>query len=94
MIGSGITKFLWTMIHDQAKAVEIPGFGVFGPLLEKWVGLKNPLDKGPISSSTFPLKHPSSLRSVIAILNEEFIELASLTLDTRSDKAVASFNRS
>ena len=89
-----MTKFLWNMIHDQAKAVEIPGLGIFGPLLEKWASLKNPLEKGPVQTSTFPLKHSFSIRSVIAILNEEFIEQAGLTLDTRSDKAVASFNRS
>jgi hypothetical protein len=35
------------MINFHQKAVEIPGLGIVGPLLEKWAQLNNPLDKIP-----------------------------------------------
>ena len=62
------------MIHVQAKAVEIPGFGVVGPQIEKWALSKDPLNKGTITKSTFSLKDSAFLRTVILILQEEFVK--------------------
>jgi hypothetical protein len=39
------------------KALEIPELGVFGPVLEDWLNLKDPLDKGPIRTSPFSAKN-------------------------------------
>ena len=55
MIWSGLTKYLCEMIYQRGKAVEIPGFGVFGPLLEEWATLKNPLEKGDITNNSLLL---------------------------------------
>jgi len=34
------------MVQGQRKAVEIPGLGIFGALMEKEGQLRDPLDKG------------------------------------------------
>jgi hypothetical protein len=69
------------MVHTHAKAVEIPNFAILGPYIEKWATLKDPLDKGPITKSTYPIKEPSQLRTVITALNDSFVNQASLSLD-------------
>lgn len=56
MIWSGLTKYLLNMIHNHARSVEIPGFIIIGPFIEKWATFKDPLDKGPITKSTYALK--------------------------------------
>jgi hypothetical protein len=56
----------------QAKAVEIPGFGIIGPLIEKWAMSKDPLNKGTITKQTFSLKDSQFLRNVILALTEDF----------------------
>jgi hypothetical protein len=47
MIWSGITKSLFHIINEQLKALEIPGFGIFGPVVEPWLWARDPLEKGP-----------------------------------------------
>ena len=47
MIWSGLTKYINNMVHNRAKAVDIPGFCVVGPLIEEWTALRDPLNKGP-----------------------------------------------
>lgn len=46
------------MAHQHAKAVDIPHLGVIGPYVEKWATMKDPLDKGPITKSTYSVKEP------------------------------------
>lgn len=58
MVWSGFTKLLHSLVHTHAKAVQIPGFGIVGPLVEEWVTLRDPLNKGPIERKTFQLKDP------------------------------------
>ena len=36
MIWSGLTKYILAVVLKQVKAVEIPGFIVIGPFIEKW----------------------------------------------------------
>ena len=73
MIWSGLTKYIVTMAHTHAKAVEIPNFAIIGPYIEKWSTFKDPLVKGPISKSTYPMREPSQLRTVIMAINEDFV---------------------
>lgn len=47
MVWSGLTKFLLAHIYGHGKAVEIHSLGIFGPVVDKFVTLKDPLDKGP-----------------------------------------------
>lgn len=94
MIWSGLTKYLQSMLHGQAKAVEIPNLVILGPFIEKWANLKDPLDKGTIVKSTYTVKDTTFVRTVIAALNEDFVQAGNLSLETRGDKAVASFNKS
>ncbi len=72
MIWSGLTKYLQSMIHGHSKAIEIPGFAIFGPYIEKWANYRDPLDKGPVTNSTYSVKETPYLRTVIAALNEDF----------------------
>jgi hypothetical protein len=53
MIWSGLTKTLLRVINQQLKALEIPEFGIFGPVLEEWLNLRDPLEKGPVRSSPY-----------------------------------------
>jgi hypothetical protein len=34
-------------ISEQNKAVEIPNLAIFGPVVDRFTTLKDPLDKGP-----------------------------------------------
>jgi hypothetical protein len=47
MIWSGLTKIMLSHVSDQGKAVEIPNFAIFGPVVDRFTTLKDPLDKGP-----------------------------------------------
>lgn len=73
MIWSGLQKYLQSLVHQHAKAVEIPHLGVIGPFIEKWASMKDPLDKGPITKSTYSVKEPGLPRTVILALREDFV---------------------
>ena len=92
MIWSGLNKYLQTMAHQHAKAVEIPNLGVIGPYVEKWATMKDPLDKGPITKSTYSVKDPSVPRTDILALREDFVTSAGISLDQRPDRAVACYD--
>ena len=47
MIWSGLTKIMLSHVCEQGKAVEIPDFAIFGPVVDRFTTLKDPLDKGP-----------------------------------------------
>lgn len=93
MVWSGLTKYLNNMVHNRAKAVDIPGFCVVGPLIEEWTKLRDPLNKGISTKTTFSLKDSAFLRTVIMALHEDFVNSAGLSLDSRSDKAVVQYSK-
>ena len=78
MVWSGLTKHINSLVHSHAKAVEIPSFAIFGPLVEQWTDYRDPLAKGPITKRTYQLKNPHFVRTVIAALNEDFVSSAGL----------------
>jgi len=49
MIWSGLTKYMLAVVLKQVKAIEIPGFIVIGPLIERWE--KYPIEKERRNSS-------------------------------------------
>jgi hypothetical protein len=49
-------------MSNNAKAVEIPGFGTIGPLIEPWSYHRDPLNKGNITKSTFSVKDTPYIR--------------------------------
>lgn len=80
------------MINQYNKAVEIPGFAIVGPLIQQWQTLRDPLDKGTVTKSTFNFKESNMPKTVILALNEDFASEACLTLEHRGEKAVASYD--
>ena len=42
---SALTKYLRNVTSFKQKALEIPGFAIFGPVMEKKG--RDPMDKGP-----------------------------------------------
>lgn len=59
------------MVHTQAKAVEVQGFGIVGPLFEKWASYSNPLEKGPLSSKEqVKLRQTQNLKTVVLALDQ------------------------
>jgi hypothetical protein len=61
------------MVHQCSKAIEIPGFAIIGPLVQEWQTLRDPLDKGNISKSTFNYKESEAPKTVIMALCENFV---------------------
>jgi len=53
MMWSGLTKQVNSLVHSHAKAVEIPSFAIFAPVVEQWTDYRDPLDKGPITKRTY-----------------------------------------
>ena len=68
MLWSALTKSLVKVVKDQVKGLEIPGFGVFGPVVEEWSTLRDPMEKGPVRSSPFSLKKADLLRPTVLLL--------------------------
>ena len=79
-------------MHQHARAVEIPHFGVIGPYIEKWATMRDPLDKGPITKSTYSVKDSGFPRTVILALRQDFVVSAGFSLEQRNDKAVACYD--
>jgi len=66
-VWSGITKCLRNIVQGRQKAVEIPNFAIFGPVLDKFSKLKSPLDKGPLKER-IDLQTP-----VFVVINDDFL---------------------
>lgn len=73
MIWSVLTKYLLCCVQEKGKAIEIPSFAIFGPIIDKFTLLKDPLEKGPARGG---LASRNPLNPVIAVINEDFVELA------------------
>lgn len=98
-IWSGVTKCLRNIVQQQRKAIEIPNFAIFGPLLEQLGYMRDPLDKGhhyKHREMTAGKAYAGSIISpVLAVLDSNFIAglNGNLTVDQSSDKAVGQYNR-
>ena len=79
MVWSGVTKCLVSMVQQQRKAIDIPGFGIFGPLLDQAGNLRDPLDKGVPDKRKEPTAgkaHYGGLISpVLVVINDDLLEL-------------------
>lgn len=73
MIWSVLCKYLVCCVQEKGKAIEIPSFAIFGPIIDKFSLLKDPLDKGPALGG---LAQRNPLNPVIAVINEDFVESA------------------
>jgi len=81
------------MVNQCGRAIEVPGFAIIGPLVQQWQTVRDPLDKGNITKSTYNFKESESPKTVIMALCEKFVSEAQLTLEHRGEKAVASYNQ-
>ena len=81
------------MVKEQVKGLEIPGFGVFGPVIEEWSTLRDPMEKGPIRSSPFSLKKADLLRPTVVLLEQDFLDKSNINISNHSDKAVFPYNK-
>ena len=52
---SGLTKLLNNCVEQQSKSLEIPYFGIIGPVVKKWQTLRDPMDKALNNSSPYSL---------------------------------------
>lgn len=92
MVWSGLTKYIHSMVHNSCKAVEIPGLGIVGPLVQDWQTYRDPLDKGTVTKSTFNFKDASLPKNVVITLNDNFVKEAELTLERRGERAVTAYS--
>lgn len=91
MVWSGLTKYLVSSIYGHGKAVEISGLAIFGPVVDKFVTLKDPLDKGPGRKQG--LVRERGPTPVITVINEDFTGASDCQIDYKSDKAVGMYNK-
>lgn len=91
MAWSGITKVLLGCVSEQGRAVEIPNLAIFGPVLDKFTVMRDPLDKGPGCKQG--LVRTIGGHPIIAVINEDFLTVSGAEIDYKSDKAVGVFNR-
>lgn len=89
MIWSVLTKYLLRCVQQKGTAIEIPSFAIFGPIIDKFASLKDPLEKGPARGGLTP---KSVLNPVIAVINEDFVESAAAQIDFKSERAVGLYN--
>ena len=71
LVWSGVTKCLVNIVQKQQKAIEIPGFAIFGPILEKNQGTRDPMDKG-VKNKLAAIK--LGIVPVFVVFNDDFIE--------------------
>ena len=93
MLWSALTKSLVRVVKEQVKGLEIPGFGVFGPVIEEWSTLRDPMEKGPIRSSPFSLKKADLLRPTVVLLEQDFLDKSNINISNHSNKAVFPYNK-
>ena len=93
MVWSGITKSLYHIIYEQLKALEIPGLAILGPVVEPWLGARDPLEKGPPKLTIFKSRQMDFTRPVVAILQQDFVDLSGLNLSKHSEKAVTAYKK-
>lgn len=88
-VWSGVTKCLRNIVQGRQKAVEIPNFAIFGPVLDKFSRLKSPLDKGPLKEKL------DFCTPVFVVINDDFLNSTDwkVAIDTTSAKAVGRFNK-
>ena len=80
MIWRGITKYVWQMIHNQGRAVEIPQLSMaLGPQFDQWAQLSNPLQKGPLTKN--PQKQLQFFKTVSLAVEDLFVQATCITLD-------------
>ena len=68
MLWSALTKSITKVVKNSVKGIEIPGLGIFGPIIEEWSTLRDPMEKGPIRTSPFTLKKGDLLRPTVLLL--------------------------
>jgi len=70
----------------------VPGFAIFGPILDKNQGTRDPNDKG-VKSRMAALK--LGIVPVFVVLNDDFVDKVSnyVQLDQTSDKAVGRYDK-
>lgn len=78
-------------MQGHQKAIEIPNFAVFGPVLDKFAKLNNPLEKGYCKQPVDNL----CWTPVFVVINDDFLNSMDwkVAVDTASVKAVGTFNK-
>lgn len=92
LVWSGVTKCLQSIVQKQQRAIELPGFGIFGPIFEKHQGTRDPMDKG-VKQRLAAVK--LGIVPVFLVLNDDWINTLNdqVSLDQVSEKAVGRFDR-
>jgi hypothetical protein len=77
------------MVNEHNQAVEIPGFAIIGPQIEKWHNLRNPLDKG------INERLPNSFKEkqIVVSLCEDFATQGDLQIDNHDSKSITTHSR-
>jgi hypothetical protein len=76
MVWSGITKLVRAATVDNGKCLEVPGFGIFGPKLDKFrAGVRDPLDKG----HSMMKQDLTKLSEMVFLANDDFLALANFS---------------
>jgi len=76
-------------VNEHNQAVEIPGFAIIGPHIEKWNSLRNPLDKGINERLPNVMKE----KQIVLSLCEDFANNSDVQIES-DNKTLTTFNRS
>ena len=77
------------MVNEHNQAVEITGFAIIGPHIEKWNSLRNPLDKGINERLPNMFKD----KQIVLSLCEDFANNSDLQIE-HDNKVLSTYNRS
>ena len=93
MFWSGLTKCLRNIVQMQGKAVEIPEFGVFGPIQKAHNLGRNPLEKG--YARRVNNLNQLGITPVFLVINDDLLNAMDwqVAVDQTSEKAVGRFNK-
>jgi hypothetical protein len=88
-VWSAVTKCLRNIVQSRQQALEIPNFAIFGPVLDKFAKLPNPMDKGE------PKPDLTLGKPVFVVINDDFLNSMDwkVAVDTASVRAVGRFNK-
>jgi len=91
-VWSGVTKCLRNIVQGQQRAVDVPNFAIFGPVLDKFSRLKDPLNKGPKRKAAAA---QLGLNPVFVVVNDDFLNMMDwqVAVDSSTNKAVGRFNK-
>ncbi len=90
MVWSAVTKTLVRQVRQSGKPVELPQFGIFGPIVDRFVAQKDPLEKGGARKGLEP-GYIEEYRTIVAI-NQDFLDQSEAACDQLSDRAVVVFD--